>query len=348
MKTFITVITVLLGFGLFGQNLNLNNQLENIVKDIDNQFFNINSERYSYNYFDGIVTVDQYTNEPLGYKELEFTMNEYIYTDASFSFENLKVTPAIRFDYFRDSSASSFFIDSRLTSNINTIAKLDALYTISEGFNFSMQSAVGFQNRYIGIEQIGKMHHSYAIDIGLEWNPFYNVSLQTTFWMFNMDQGFVYVDEEGLVEANGKEQRVGVDMSITYHINDWLFFNSDFFYANADNNNENMNYELAAEGGLNINGIKNFSGGIGCRYANTGAIEDTKANTSYLATDMNIEYSKNEFTFGIAIENIFNINWGEPELAMASRLTDRLTPVNGSYFVPDDGVFIQAGISYSF
>lgn len=348
MRTLITVATILFGFGLYSQNLKFNNQVEGILKETRNQFFDLNTERYSYRFFKEIVTVGQQSNRLLDDNELEFTTNEYIYADTTFGFKKIILTPAVRFDFFRNNSASSLLIDPLLISNNITIGKLDALYTITEKLNFFVRSAVGSQNSYVGIEEIGKMNYSYAIDIGLQWNLFNKVSLGTTLWLFSLDEGFVYVDEEGLIEANGEEQRVGVDMDITYQINDWLSFNSDFFYANSKSKDESVNYEFVSEGGITIDTLKRFSGGIGYRYSNTSVADNSTANVSYLAADLNINYNWNGFTFGIAIENIFDASWGEPELATASRLTDRPVVVNGSNFVPDDTMFIQAGISYNF
>ena len=42
-----------------------------------------------------------------------------------------------------------------------------------------------------------------------------------------VEQEFVYVGDEGVVEPSGKTNREGVDFGIRYQIKPWLFFNNN-------------------------------------------------------------------------------------------------------------------------
>ena len=46
-------------------------------------------------------------------------------------------------------------------------------------------------------------------------------------WRLDMEQEFVYVGDEGIVEPSGRTKREGIDLSVRYEISPWLFADVD-------------------------------------------------------------------------------------------------------------------------
>ncbi|MDH7447107.1 hypothetical protein [Aquimarina sp. 2201CG14-23] len=348
MKFFVIIVIVVLGFNVSAQDVTKSTEISNTLDTSEPSYFKGTTEYYKYSYFNGIVKVDQRQDLFTFIKPITYTTNEYVYIDHAFDYKRLTVIPAIRLDYFGDNTTLFTPLVDQTTASIITATQLSALYQVTDEVSVLVKPTIGFQNNYINIEEKGRTNSAYGIDIGLQYLLSSKLSLQTTFWNFNLDSGFVYVDDEGLVDSRGKDRRIGVDIGVTYQINDWLFFNSDFFYATSEIEDNSLEYEFAAEGGISIDNLRGFSGGIGYRYSSRDTTEDVLANENYLVVDTSINYTYKNFTFGMAIENLFNAAWGEPEFATASRLTNKIGSVDEGYFVPEDSFFMSAGITYSF
>ena len=100
-----------------------------------------------------------------------------------------------------------------------------------------------------------------------------------------------------------------------------------------------------------INDLNGFSAGLRYRY-----IDDRPANEDnsivaegYLITDLNINYKlNNNVTLGLAIENLFDVEWNETQFATESRLQSEPNPVEEIHFTPGTPFFIKGLVSYSF
>ena len=177
--------------------------------------------------------------------------------------------------------------------------------------------------------------------------PYSKVFLQTTVWYFDIDKQFEHVDDEGLINFEENNIQAGINFNIAYTINNWLEINSDVSYAISQAGYSSHQDEFFVEGGITIAKLNNFSGGIGYRYFKPNISTSNLNYKSVFATDITMNYSWKNIIVGITIVNIFNTEYSEPEFATASRLTDNLIPESEFYFVPEDSVFIQTGITFS-
>ena len=138
---------------------------------------------------------------------------------------------------------------------------------------------------------------------------------------------------------------------------DWLFLNGDINYAYARSIDEPEGQDfiplapdLTSTGGINIQNLDNFFGGINYRY-----VRDRPANEDnsvvapgYFVTDMNLNYQLNNWTFGVIIENLFDVEWNETQFLTESRLSFEPAPVEEIHFTPGSPFFIRGRISVSF
>jgi outer membrane receptor protein involved in Fe transport len=68
----------------------------------------------------------------------------------------------------------------------------------------------------------------------------------------------------------------------------------------------------------------------------------------YFVSDLNINYDLKNITFGIAVENIFNVAWNETQFATESRLQNEVNSVKEIHFTPGTPFFAKASIIYRF
>lgn len=103
-------------------------------------------------------------------------------------------------------------------------------------------------------------------------------------------------------------------------------------------------------GGLSISNLGNFSGGFRYRYlADRPANEDNSITAKgYFVSDFNINYKMKDITFGVSIENLFNVAWNETQFATESRLQNEINSVEEIHFTPGTPFFAKATISYQF
>ena len=62
--------------------------------------------------------------------------------------------------------------------------------------------------------------------------------MHAALWGLDLDQEFVYVGDEGIVEPSGKTRRVGLDFSLRYEILPWLFLDGDLNLTNPKSKEE--------------------------------------------------------------------------------------------------------------
>ena len=53
-------------------------------------------------------------------------------------------------------------------------------------------------------------------------------------------------------------------------------------------------------------------------------------------------------TFGVVVENLFDVAWNETQFATESRLRNELEPVEEIHFTPGTPFFIKGTIAYKF
>ncbi|MDY8137372.1 hypothetical protein [Aquimarina sp. 2201CG5-10] len=303
-----------------------------------------NSEFHSYTYQDGLLSIDPTEDEFVISNTLGYAMNRFGRIHKIYEIGKWRIIPSIQVDYFLDQKNVAFSKESSF--NVTNVSKIKLSYVFNSNVEFYINSGFGLNNQQNEIGGISNRNQlvqkGYGIDIGLQWSPISKLRLESVLWYFDLDKEFNYIDDEGLAVSNGFFKRSGLDFNAEYQINEKLALNTTIAYAI---NNESVSYlsEFSAEGNIEIRDIKNFSASIGYRYLD-------QSNTTYkaLVTDIDINYTFKNFTFGVAVQNLLNTPWSEPEFATAVRLTNGYESTRGVYFTPDDAFFLEAGISYSF
>lgn len=109
--------------------------------------------------------------------------------------------------------------------------------------------------------------------------------------------------------------------------------------------------KFTAIGGLSVNNLNDFSGGLRMRYlGDRPANEDNYiVAEGYFVTDLNLNYNLNKnISVGVVVENLFDVEWNETQFATESRLATEVDAVEEIHFTPGTPFFIRGSISYKF
>jgi outer membrane receptor protein involved in Fe transport len=178
--------------------------------------------------------------------------------------------------------------------------------------------------------------------------------INAAYWYLWLNQEFVYVGDAGVVEPSGQSKRSGFDVSMRYQLTKNLFFDADVNYAKPRAIGETEGQNLiplavtwTSIGGLTLKNDKGFSGSLRYRYVgDRPANEDNSiVAKGYFVSDALLNYTKNRYSVGLSIQNIFNTNWKETQFATESRLLNETTSVEEIHFTP--GTPFNAKLSFS-
>jgi outer membrane receptor protein involved in Fe transport len=178
--------------------------------------------------------------------------------------------------------------------------------------------------------------------------------INAAYWYLWLNQEFVYVGDAGVVEPSGQSKRTGFDVSMRYQLSKNLFFDADVNYAKPRVIGETEGQNLiplavtwTSIGGLTLKNDKGISGSLRYRYVgDRPANEDNSiVAKGYFVSDALLNYSKNRYSIGLSVQNIFNTKWKETQFATESRLQNELNSVEEIHFTP--GTPFNAKLSFS-
>jgi outer membrane receptor protein involved in Fe transport len=198
---------------------------------------------------------------------------------------------------------------------------------------------------------------AYGTDVGVYWKPLPRLFVNAAYWYLYLEQEFVYVGDEGIVEPGGATRRQGIDTSIRYQLLDGLFWNFDANYAHArsTDGDEGENFIPLAPDFTHLSGLRliyetGFYGGINLRYmADRPANEDNSiVAEGYTVVDLNFGYQWRNFDLGLNIQNLLDTEWNEAQFATESRLQNETVPVEEIHFTPGTPFFLKGIVSFKF
>jgi hypothetical protein len=193
------------------------------------------------------------------------------------------------------------------------------------------------------------------LDLGINTKLSDRLFVNAALWRLDLDQEFVYVGDEGIVEPSGKTKREGIDLSIRYQIFDWLYFDQDLNFTKPRSKKTSEKYiplapTFSSVGGLTFRAANGFNGAIRYRYLTDRAANPNKTVIAdgYFLTDATFGFSKSKFAIDVAVENIFDVVWKEAQFDTESRLKDEPEPISEIHFTPGTPLFIKAKLSFFF
>jgi len=289
--------------------------------------------------------------------------NLYAFASTELDLGDILFQPSVRVDYFKFNylDALDTLYNNQSQSKFFVSPKFNIIYNLNNQVQLYLKTGIGFHSNDTRVILGDRPNQSiipaaYGVDLGTILKPLPRLLTDFSLWYLKLDQEFVYVGDEGVVEPSGQTRRLGLDFSFRYQLNNWFFLNGDFNYAFARSIEEPEGNDLiplapvfTSTGGLTFN-KKNISSSIQIRY-----LKDRPANednsivaNGYYITDFNFNYTFKKLTLGFAIENLFNQEWNETQFATETRLQFEQNPVEEIHFTPGTPFFIKGIAKYKF
>ncbi|MEM7381238.1 MAG: TonB-dependent receptor, partial [Bacteroidota bacterium] len=290
-------------------------------------------------------------------------LNAYAFAEATYKSGKWTLNPGLRLDYFRFDYQDQLpeLYTSQSETKVFFGPKFNTIFAASDNVQLFAKTGIGFHSNdtRVVVANSGEeiLPGAFGADLGAIVKPTDRLVINAALWTLYLQQEFVYVGDAGIVEPSGKTRRLGADFGLRYQLTDWLYFNGDINYTYARSTEEAdgedfipLAPDLTSAGGFAVRDLGNFSGGINYRY-----IKDRPANEDnsivaegYFVTDLNLNYSVNNWTFGLIVENLFDIDWNETQFATESRLFNEPTSFEEIHFTPGVPFFVRGKLSVNF
>jgi outer membrane receptor protein involved in Fe transport len=285
----------------------------------------------------------------------------YVSETIAFS-PRFSLNAGLRYDLFQNKYTD------RLNGNVQEKAsasivspKLNLFYHLSPNLQLYLNTGRGFHSNdtRVVVPQNGLqiLPAAYGSDFGAVLKPSKNLLVNAALWYLWLDQEFVYVGDEGVVEPSGKSKRYGADLSLRYQPLHWLYADLDFNYSHARAVGEpkGEDYLPLAPKFTSIGGLTaKLSSGINAslRYRYVGdrpANEDNSVVAKgYFITDAFLSYQMKKYEIGLSARNLLDVKWKETQFDTESRLFNESQPVSEIHFTPGTPFFIKASFTYLF
>lgn len=277
--------------------------------------------------------------------------------------DRLSLNAAVRLDHFTFNYADALTSDYARQSVSKAVVspKLNISYHASQRVNLFVKSGIGFHSNdtRVVVAQHGEeiLPKAYGLDAGANFKLGDKLLLSTALWMLDLDQEFVYVGDEGIVEPSGKTRRKGVDLSLRYQALPWLYIDSDVNLTDpkAKGAPESEDHiplapTFTSIGGLSVKLRNGLNASLRYRYlGDRPANEDNSVVAhGYFLLDAVVKYTRKSYELSFSAENLLNEAWNEAQFDTESRLQNEVDPVSEIHFTPGTPFFFKAGISFFF
>tara|TARA_B100001146_G_scaffold221442_1_gene231855 strand:- start:13697 stop:15985 length:2289 start_codon:yes stop_codon:yes gene_type:complete len=290
-------------------------------------------------------------------------LNAFGFINTEFKTGRFTFNPALRLDYFKFDYYNRLTetYDNQSESKVAFSPKFSTIFSASKNWQLFLKTGVGFHSNdtRVVVDNSGEeiLPAAYNLDLGTLVKPIDRLAFNATLWTLFLDQEFVYVGDAGIVEPSGKTRRMGVEVGARYQVLDWLYLYSDvnYTYARSTEEPEGQDYiplapKFTSSGGLSVDNLEGFSGTLGYRWLGDRAANEDNSIVAegYFVTDFNVNYSIKNWTLGVIVENLFDVDWNETQFATESRLFNEAAPVEEIHFTPGTPFYLRGKITYRF
>ncbi len=291
-------------------------------------------------------------------------LNAGLYVDEIWQVsDQFSINAGLRFDQFGFGYANqldSLFSHPVVYANVAS-PKLNFYYNPSAAVQFYLKTGVGFHSNdaRVVVPQNGAqiLPRAFGADFGVFLKPTRRLLLNAAVWGLDLEQEFVYVGDEAVVEPSGKTRRYGADLSARYQVVDWLFLDLDMNYTvpRSKDDPEGENYiplapTFTSIGGLTTKFRQGLNGSLRYRYIDDRPANENNSVTAlgYFIVDGGVTFTKRKYELGLSFENLLNVDWNEAQFDTESRLFDEPEPVSELHYTPGTPFFVKGSISFFF
>lgn len=275
----------------------------------------------------------------------------------------LALNAAARADVFQfsyENELDSLYDPKQVTAALVS-PKLNLYYDLTPTVRLYLNGGYGFHSNdaRVVVPQDGKQILPKAVgsDLGAIFKPSPALLLNIAGWYLHLDQEFVYVGDEGVVEPGGKTSRLGVDVSARLQVFRHLFADADLTYSHARSTEEPEGAQyipLAPQwtgtGGLSWDQGKGLFGSLRFRWLGDRAANEDNSLTAdgYVLLDAVAGWKTSRWEFGASAQNLLNVEWKEAQFDTESRLRFEAEPVSEIHYTPGTPFFMKAYAIFNF
>lgn len=275
--------------------------------------------------------------------------------------QNFDITPSLRLDYF-DNQYNDKLLNQKLKSNSNILSpKIKFNYRLNDNVQMDSYFGKGFHSNDTSVAVLENGKKVLPPALGTDFGGIFKIGkkliLQSAIWYLWLDQEFVYVGDEAVVEEGGKTERMGIDVTARYEIYKNWFADFNLSLAkprslgvSSDENLIPLAPKLVSTGGITYRKETGFNGSL--RYRLMGdrpANEDNSVVAKgYFVWDGAFNYTTKNWELGVSVQNIFNVKWKETQFDTESRLQNETSPVSEIHFTPGTPFFSKLSFTYFF
>jgi outer membrane receptor protein involved in Fe transport len=275
---------------------------------------------------------------------------------------NWLINAALRVDHFNFDYQNHLIpsIQKPLSRTIFS-PKLNIQYQLSAQTALYLKSGKGFHSNDMRAgysnDGLDMLPAAWGADVGIIAKPSRKMVMNLAFWGLKLNQEFIYVGDEAVVELAGKTWRKGAEISLRYEFSPHLFADLDMNYTIGRAIDEPLGNQylplapvFSSTGGIQYVGSK-VKGGL--RFRSLGdrpANEDNSVVAQgYTILDANFNYQiTKRSSFGFSIENLLNAKWKETQFLTESKLKDEASPIEEIHFTPGTPFFLRVRWTYAF
>ena len=290
---------------------------------------------------------------------IENTFNAYV--DENLRIGKWLFNAGLRMDDFYFNYEDHLNPSQATRTKIIFSPKINIAYTENQEIQWYLKMGKGFHSNdakvVVGNQGQEILPAAYGIDLGVNWKPVSRLFVNAALWYLYLQQEFVYNGDDGTLSPSDQTRRQGMDLSVRYQFNHWLYFFLDINYAHAvdlqaakGDNYIPLAVPLSSAGGLNYKFANGINGGLSYRY-----MQDRPANSSnslvakgYFVTDLTAFYTRKKYEFGMEIQNLFNTQWREEQFEVISRLKGESKPVDDVNYTSGTPFFAKLVFSVFF
>jgi TonB-dependent Receptor Plug Domain len=273
----------------------------------------------------------------------------------------IALTGALRYDFFNNIYFDKLNNEQSKANGGILSPKLNLDFRINDAVQLYLYNGRGFHSNdtRVAVAQNGKkvLPPAYGTDLGGVFKIGKKLFLQTALWHLWLDQEFVYVGDEGVVEAGGQTRRIGYDVSARYQIGKNLFANLDLSLAKPralgvplTESYLPLASNFTSVGGISYKKLKGWNGSLNYRFLADRPANESKSVLAkgYFVTDGALNYTTKKWEAGISIQNILNTKWKETQFNTETQLKNELNPVEEIHFTPGTPFFAKLSFTFLF
>jgi hypothetical protein len=275
--------------------------------------------------------------------------------------KKLDLTGTLRADYFANRYSNKLATQIQTANTTILSPKLTFNYTLNNKVQLYIYNGKGFHSNdsRVVVQQNGKkvLPPAYGTDIGGIIKVGKKLVLHAALWYLWLNQEFVYVGDEGVVEAGGQTRRLGLDVSARYEVAKSLYADMDISLAKpkALGVAKAESYlplapRFTSVGGLTYRKEKGWNGSLRYRFMDNRPAneENTVVAKGYFVIDAAVNYTKPKWEAGLSIQNVLNTKWKETQFDTESQLKNELAPVSEIHFTPGNPFFARFSVTLTF